>query len=72
MTMGRCLDILQNCGVGEKALQLISRLRDTELVCRVIRRYGRPFRARRGIPPGGPLLPAISNLMVGAISQEWV
>ena len=68
MDRGRCLDILRDCGVGEKALRLIARFwRDAELACRVGGYYGRPFQARRGVTQGGPLLPTLFNLMVDAI-----
>ena len=46
MDRGRSLDILRDCGVGEKTLRLIARFwRDAELVCRAGGYYGRPFRA---------------------------
>ena len=67
------MEILRDCGVGEKALRLIARFwRDAELVCRASGYYGRPFRARRGVTQGGPLSPTIFNLMVDAIVREWV
>ena len=72
MDRGRCLEILRDCGVGEKALRLVARFwRDAELVCQASGCYGRPFRARRGVTQGGPLVPIIFNLMVDAIVQEW-
>ena len=50
MDRGRCLKILRDAGVGEKALCLIARFwRDAELVCRAGGRYGRPFKALRGV-----------------------
>ena len=73
MDRGRCLEILGHCGVGEKALRLIARFwRDAELVCRASGYYGRHFLAIRGVTQGGPLSPAIFNLMVDAIVRKWV
>ena len=71
MNRGRCLHILRNCGVGEKAIRLISRFwKHGLLVCRAAGFYGRPFRARRGVTQGGPVSPSIFNLMVDAIIRE--
>ena len=71
-TGGRCLEILRDCGVGEKALRLIARFwRDAELVCRASGYYDIPFRSRRGVTQGGPLSSTIFNLMVNAIVREW-
>ena len=73
MDRERCLEILRDCGVGEKIIRLISRFwRDAEMACRAEGHYGRPFRARRGVTQGGPLSPTIFNLMVDAIVREWV
>ena len=67
------MEILWDCGVGEKALRLIARFwRDAELVCRAGGYYGRPFCARRGVTQGGPPSHTLFNLTVNAIVREWV
>ena len=67
------MEILRDCGVGEKVLRLIASFwRDAELVCRASGYCGRPFRDRRGVTQGGPLSPTIFNLIVDAIVLEWV
>ena len=40
--------------------------------CRAQGRYGRPFKAGRGVTQGGPLSPKIFNVMVDAIVREWL
>ena len=73
MDPGRYLEILRDCGAGEKMIRLISRFwRDSQLACRAAGHYGRPVRARRGVTQGGALSPTIFNLMVDAIVREWV
>ena len=73
MDRGRCLDILRDAGTGEKALCLIARFwQQSVMVCQAGGRYGRPFRARRGVTQGGPLSPTIFNLMVDAVVREWL
>ena len=42
------------------------------MVCRAQGRYGRIFKAGRGVTQGGPLSPKIFNVMVDAIVREWL
>ena len=73
MDRGRCIQILRDRGVGEKALRLIARFwKGAQLVCRAGGSYGRKFSAYRGVPQGGPLSPRIFNLMVDAVVREWL
>ena len=73
MDRGECLKILRDAGTGEKALCLISRFwKQSVMVCRAGGRYGRVFRARRGVTQGGPLSPTIFNIMVDAVVREWL
>ena len=73
MHRGRCLEILRAAGVGEKALRLITRFwKHSVMACRAGGRYGRRFKARRGVTQGGPLSPTIFNLMVDAVVREWL
>ena len=73
MDRGRCLQILEDAGVGPKALRLIRAFWDKAiLVCRASGYYGSPFSAERGVTQGGPLSPTIFNIMVDAIMREWV
>ena len=68
MDKGRCLQILEEAGVGPKALCLIRTFWDkTILVCRTSGYHGSPFIAKHGITQGGPLSPTIFNIMVDAI-----
>ena len=53
---GRCLHILEDCGVGPRARKLIQRFWDFgERVCRASGYYGRVFKAGRGVTQGPPL-----------------
>ena len=73
MHRGRCIEILWAAGVGEKALRLITRFwKYSVMACRAGGRYGRRFKARRGMTQGGPLSPTICNLMVDAVVREWL
>ena len=73
MHRGRCLEILRAAGVGEKALRLIARFwKYSVMACLAGGRYGRRFKARRGVTQGGPLSPTIFNLMVDAVVREWL
>ena len=42
------------------------------MVCRASGRYGRGFKLQRGVTQGGPLSPKIFNIMVDAITREWI
>jgi len=73
MDCGRCLEILEEYGVGPNMLRLISYFWDNaELVCRASGYYGVPFKAHRGVTQGGPFSPRIFNVMVDAIVREWL
>ena len=49
MDMGRCIKILEDCGVGSKTLRLVQRFWDAGiLVCKASGCYGDPFQAWRG------------------------
>ena len=70
MDRGRCLRILEDAGAGPKALRLLRTF--WVLVCRASGYHDSPFSAERGITQGGPLSPAIFNIMVDAIVRAWV
>jgi hypothetical protein len=73
MDRGRCIQILRDRGVGEKALRLITTFwREALLACRAGGSYGRVFKALRGVTQGGPLSPRIFNIMVDAVVREWL
>ena len=63
MDRGRCLQILEDAGVGPKALRLIRTFWDKViLVCRASGYHGSPFSAKHGVTQGGPLiLPSSSS-----------
>ena len=73
MDRRRCLDILEEYGVGPNMLQLISCSWDNaELFFRASSYYGKPFKAYWGVTQYGPVSHCIFNIMVGAIMQEWL
>ena len=73
MDRERCMEIMRGYGVGPNILRLIQFFWDNaELVCRASGVFGRPFKARRGVPQGGPVSPRIFNIMVDAIVREWL
>ena len=73
MDRKRCLQILEDRGVGPKIQRLIQTFwRLSLLVCKAGGCYGRPFLASRGVTQGGPLSPRIFNLMVDAVICEWL
>ena len=50
MNRGRCLQILEDCGVGPKAQRLIKTFWDNSvLICKVSGYYELPFKAGRGV-----------------------
>ena len=50
MDRGRCLQILEDCGVGPKARRLIKAFWDNGvLVCKAAGCFGLPFKAGRGV-----------------------
>ncbi|EJK60561.1 hypothetical protein THAOC_19061 [Thalassiosira oceanica] len=73
MDRDRCMAIMEGYGVGPNMLRLIRTFWDEQkLVCRAAKRYGKPFKASRGVTQGGPLSPKIFNIMVDAIVREWI
>ena len=67
------MEILVGYGVGPKMQRLIQFFWDNaELVCRANGVFGKPFKAGRGVPQGGPVSPRIFNVMVDAIVREWL
>ena len=72
MDQDSCLEILRGVEIGEKTLRLISRFWwECVLVCRAAGLYGTLFKASHGVMQGGPLLPAIFNVIANAIIREW-
>ena len=72
MDRGRCLEILEDCGVGPKAKRLIKAFWDNGvLVCKAPGCFGLPFKAGRGVTQDSLVSPTIFNLMVDAIIREW-
>ena len=58
MDRDRCLKILQDVGVGEKTIHLISRFwKEGILVCRAVGFYGEVFKAPMGRDTGGTTIP---------------
>ena len=56
MDHGRCMDILEDSGVGPRARRVIQQFWDlSEMACRASGYYGRVFKAGRGATQGGPL-----------------
>ena len=73
MDRERCILILKGYGTGVRAMRLICNFWDqASFACRAQGRYGRPFKAGRGVTQGGPLSPKIFNVMVDAIVREWL
>ena len=69
----RCLEILQEYGVGPKMLHLIKHFWDhAQLTCRASGYYGKPFKSSRGTTQGGPLSPRIFNIIVDAVVRAWL
>ena len=72
MDRDRCIAILKDCGVGHKIIRLIERFWDQGiLVCKSSGCFGSPFKAQRGVTQGGPVSPAIFNLVVDAVVCKW-
>ena len=70
---GRCVQILRDHGVGQKALRLITTCwKEAVLVRQAGGSYGLAFKALRDVTQGGPLLPRIFNIMVDAVVREWL
>ena len=73
MDRGRCLEILEEVGMGPCALRLINSFCDHELlVCRASGYHGRVLKSERGVTQGDPLSPTIFNLIVDTIVREWI
>lgn len=73
MDRSRVLELLQGYGVGTKMLTLIRTFWESaEMVCKAKGNYGDPFRAGRGVTQGGPLSPTLFNLLVDAVTREWL
>ena len=67
------VDILQEVGVGPKAMWLIIKFwKGAELCCKAGGFYGRLFKAKRGVTQGCPLSSTIFNLMGGAVVRAWL
>ena len=67
------MEIMVGYGVGPNIRRLIQTFWDNaELVCRASGVFGKPFKAYRGVPQGGPVSPRIFNIMVDAIVREWL
>jgi hypothetical protein len=68
-----CLLILGGYGVGPKMIWLIRNFwENAMMVCRASVNYGTPFQAERGVTQGGPLSAKLFNILVDAITQEWL
>ena len=73
MDRSRCVEIMEDAGVGPQAIRLINTfLKKEVLVCRAAGFYGRTVKSSRGVTQGGPLSPTIFNLLMDVIVREWV
>ena len=73
MDRGRCLEILEDCGVGPRARRLIQQFWELgEMARRASGYYGRVFTAGRWVTQGGFLSPTVFNLVVDTIVREWI
>ena len=71
MDRDRCMEILVGYGVRPTKRKLIQFFWDNaELVCRAGGVFGKPFKARRGVLQGIPVLLRIFNVIVDAIVRE--
>jgi hypothetical protein len=72
MDWERCLQLLEEYGVGPNMRQLIWHFWDEATnVCCASGNYGVPFKSGRGITQGGPLLAKLFNILVNAMVREW-
>jgi hypothetical protein len=66
------LPILQNYGVGEQILQLITKFWNSlTVVAKQQGYYGKPFRSERGTTQGDIVSPTIFNIIVDAVVRAW-
>ena len=69
---GRCIHILGNHGVREKAISLIQYFWEhVVLVCRAMRYYGYLIKIFRGVTQDGPVPHTIFNFMMNTVIREW-
>ena len=67
----RCLDILEEYGVGPRALRLLCWYWDRlQMVVQAGGNYVEPFRGERGVMQGYPLLPTIFNVVLDAVVRQ--
>jgi hypothetical protein len=72
MDRERCLQLLEEYGVGPRMRRLIQHFWDEATnVCRASGNYGVPFKLGRGITQGGPLSAKLFNIIVDAVVREW-
>ena len=64
----RCMEIPRGYGLGPNLKRLLHRFwDDQEVVLKVGRLYGRPFRMERGVTQGEPVSPTVFNIVVEAV-----
>ena len=65
---GMCMEIVRGYGLGYKIQRLLQHYWDGQrLVPKSGKYYGRPFRTGRGVTQGGPVSPAIFNIVVDSV-----
>jgi hypothetical protein len=68
-----CLLFLGGYGVSPKMVWLILNFwANATKVCQVSVNYGLPFKAGRGVTQGGPVSVKLFNILVDAVSREWL
>ncbi len=73
MDRERCLSILGGYRVRPRMIRLIQNFwHNAVLVYRASGNYGSPFCAGRGVTQGRPLSTKLFNILVDAVTREWV
>ena len=69
----RCLEILENYGVGPRARRLLQTYwKWLTMVARFGRYYRTTFEGAHGVTKGYPISPTIFNVVVDAVVRHWV
>jgi len=69
----RMLDILEQYGVGPKAIRLLRRFWERQqVIAKQSGYHGDPFEATRGVTQGDVISPTIFNIVVDAVVRYWL